>query len=87
MCLSRAQLNRKVKAITGLTTTEFVLNIRISVAKQLLDTTKMPIYEVSMACGIDNVTYFNTIFKKSVGMTPLQYRDRNKSAEAKMAES
>ena len=86
MCLSRAQLNRKVKAITGLTTTDFVLNIRVSVAKQLLDTTEIPVYEVSQACGIDNVTYFNTIFKKQTGMTPLQYRSRGESEDSSVNE-
>lgn len=81
LCISRAQLNRKLKAITGLTTTEYILHIRISLAKRLLDTTDLQIWEVAEKCGMDNVTYFGILFKKTVGITPLQYkkRDRDKS--------
>lgn len=79
LCISRAQLNRKLKAITGYTTTEYILQIRISLAKHLLDTTDMPIWEVAEKCGMDNATYFGIIFKKTVGTTPLQYKKRNKN--------
>lgn len=76
LCISRAQLNRKIKAITGYTTTEFILQIRISLAKKLLDMTAIPICEVALKCGMDNYSYFCTLFKKSTGMTPLQYKSR-----------
>lgn len=81
LCISRAQLNRKLKAITGFTTTEYILHIRIALAKRLLDTTDLQIWEVAEKCGMDNATYFGILFKKTVGMTPLQYKksDRNKS--------
>lgn len=76
MCVSRAQLNRKVKAMTGLTTTEFILQVRMSLAKQLLDTSDMPVWNVADRCGIDNDSYFCTLFKKVTGLTPLQYKNR-----------
>lgn len=76
LCMSRAQLNRKVKAITGYTTTDFILQIRISLAKQLLDTTDATIWEVALKCGMDNHTYFCTLFKKATGMSPMQYKNR-----------
>ena len=76
LCLSRVQLNRKIKAITGYTTTDFILQIRISLAKKLLDMTDISIWEVALKCGMDNYSYFCTLFKKSTGMTPLQYKSR-----------
>lgn len=76
LCLSRAQLNRKIKAITGYTTTELILQIRISLAKELLDTTNLTILEIALKCGMDNNSYFCTLFKKTTGMTPLQYKNR-----------
>lgn len=76
MSLSRIQLNRKIKAITGYTTTEYILHIRISLAKQLFDTTDMLVYEVALKCGIDNATYFSVLFKKYTGLTPQQYKAR-----------
>lgn len=79
LCISRAQLNRKLKAITGFTTTEYILQVRIALAKHLLDTTDLPIWEVAEKCGMDNATYFGIIFKKKVGMTPLHYKKRNKN--------
>lgn len=79
LCLSRAQLNRKLKAITGYTTTEYILQIRIVLAKRLLDETDSPVWEIALKCGIDNTPYFNILFKKSTGMTPLQYKNRNRS--------
>lgn len=77
MCISRTHLNRKVKSITGKTTSEFVLGIRISTAKELLLTTGLPVWEVSARCGIEDPTYFSTLFKKSIGKTPAQFRNEN----------
>lgn len=76
LCMSRAQLNRKVKAITGFTTTDYILQVRVSIAKKLLDTTDAASWEVARSCGMENYSYFCTIFKKSTGMTPLQYKNR-----------
>ena len=75
MCISRTHLNRKVKSITGVTTTDLVLNIRISTAKELLLGTSLPVWEVAHKCGIDDPTYFSTLFKKAVGKTPVQFRN------------
>lgn len=78
LCISRAQLNRKIKAITGETTTDLILKIKISYAKNLLDKTDKSIFEIAMDCGMDSDSYFCTLFKKATGLTPLQYRNRKK---------
>lgn len=75
-CLSRAQLNRKIKAITGYTTTEYILLIRVAIAKQLLVKTNLTIGEIAERCGVDDLPYFSQLFKKHVGKTPTQYRNR-----------
>ena len=75
MCVGRAQLNRKIKAITGYKTTEYILLARLSKAKDLLRTTDLPIGEISMKCGIEDVGYFSTLFRKHVGVTPTIYRN------------
>lgn len=74
MFLGRAQLNRKIKAITGMTVTEFILQLRIKMAKELLTTTDLTVSEVAYHCGMDNISYFTTLFKKVTGVTPGQYR-------------
>ena len=75
MYVGRAQLNRKIKAITGYKTTEYILMARLSKAKHLLRTTELPVGEIAMQCGIEDVGYFSTLFRKHVGMTPTMYRN------------
>ena len=74
MCISRTHLNRKVKSITGGTTSDLVLSYRISKAKELLLTTDLPVWEVAEQCGISDPAYFSTLFKKAVGKSPGQLR-------------
>ena len=74
MCISRTHLNRKVKSITGGTTSDLVLNYRIAKAKELLLTTDLPVWEVAEQCGISDPAYFSTLFKKAVGKSPVQLR-------------
>ena len=74
MCISRTHLNRKVKSITGGTTSDLVLSYRIAKAKELLLTTDLPVWEVAEQCGISAPAYFCTLFKKAVGKSPGQLR-------------
>ena len=81
LCTSRTSLNRRIKSITGFTTTEFIAQMRLAKAKKRLDETDKPINIIAMECGIDNVPYFNTMFKKTTGMTPTQYKTRRKRSD------
>ena len=74
MCISRTHLNRKVKSITGGTTSDLVLSYRIAKAKELLLSTDLPVWEVAEQCGISDPAYFCTLFKKAVGKSPGQLR-------------
>ena len=74
MCIGRVQLNRKIKAMTGCKTTEYILKVRMDKAKMLLSTTGLSVGEISMRCGIEDVGYFSTLFRKTVGVTPTAYR-------------
>ncbi|MGN0190649.1 MAG: ATP-binding protein, partial [Candidatus Cryptobacteroides sp.] len=79
LCVTRTQLNRKIKAITGLTTTEYINRIRISLAKKLLDNSDLLIGDIALRCGVDDLAYFSSIFKKATGHTPSGWRNRKKS--------
>ena len=83
LCITRIQLNRKVKAITGLTTTEYISRIRISLAKKLLDSTDILVGDIALRCCVDDVAYFCSMFRKATGMTPTAWRARNGGVKTK----
>ena len=47
----------------------------------MLDNTKYNVTQIATAVGYDNPHYFSRLFKKHAGMTPLEYRNRNKDKE------
>jgi len=74
MCLSPSQLNRRIKAATGLTTTNYVLKVRLNKAKKLLMKSQKPIGEIALDCGFGDFAYFSRSFKKEFGMTPTSFQ-------------
>ncbi len=73
--ISRAQLHRKMKEITGISTGEFIRNLRLQQAARLIREGKINITQVAYAVGFNNQTYFSTVFKKYYGKTPTEYAD------------
>ncbi|MDR1523682.1 MAG: response regulator, partial [Tannerella sp.] len=73
MCLSRTQLYRKIKALTGKTPSLFVSTLRLKYAAELLTTTALSIQEIADRTGFNNASYFTTSFKKLYGATPTEY--------------
>lgn len=65
---------RNFKQITGTSPMQYILNIRISNAATLLETTDYNITEISTIIGYDNPLYFSRIFKKQKGVSPANYR-------------
>ena len=74
--ITKTQLNRKFKAVTGCTVSDEILLRRIEMAKRLLDNENLLVGEIASSCGIDDISYFGAVFKKVTGMTPSQYRKR-----------
>lgn len=62
---------------TGKTVNEHIMSLRFSKAKELLTTTNITINDISEKVGFTNPTYFITLFRKSFGMSPNQYRSEN----------
>ncbi|MFD0616157.1 helix-turn-helix transcriptional regulator [Paenibacillus sp. GCM10027629] len=52
--------------------------VKINTAKLMLIQTNDTIRQISSTLGFDNVTYFHRLFKNIEGVTPKQYRERNK---------
>lgn len=71
LCLSRAQVHRKVKAITGISTSALVRNIRLEKALLLLqENNELNINEVAYACGFSSPSYFTKSFVDYFGKKP-----------------
>ena len=71
--ISRVHLHRKMKELTGQTPHNFIRNIRLKKAANLLGNQGMNITEVMYACGFSNPTSFSTVFKKFYGVSPRDY--------------
>ena len=74
MHLSRPQLDRRMKQLTQKTAMAYLLDRRMTYARELLLTTKMPIAEVAVACGFEDTSYFTRVFKQHYGSTPSAMR-------------
>lgn len=77
--LSRVQMYRKIKAITGLSTVELLRTARLERSKVLLLTTDKTIAQVAFAVGFSTPSYFTTCFKQEYDMYPTDFRERHTS--------
>ena len=77
--VSPSYLSALFKRETGQTLTQFVNQSRIRYGLFLLNSSHMQIQTVAQHCGIPNLNYFTRLFKKQVGMTPSEYRNRIRS--------
>ena len=77
--VSRVQLYRKVKAIFGVSISDYISDIRLEKAKSMLENTSLPISEVAYASGFASPSYFSTSFKNKFGNSPGTFRKSSQS--------
>jgi len=74
--LGRSRFAHYCKKITNMTAAEYSSHCRIEKAKKLFnENQEMNILDIAMACGFESSQYFATVFKKTIGITPSQYRE------------
>ncbi|WP_162339645.1 hybrid sensor histidine kinase/response regulator transcription factor [Cyclobacterium salsum] len=73
--LSRSQVHRKIKAITGYSTSIYIRMIRLEKAKELLTVENLTIAEVAYRVGFKSPVYFSQIFRKTFGESPSESRN------------
>lgn len=73
LCMSNSTLYRKMKALTGLSTNEYIRKIKMQYAERLLLEGKYNISEVAFRVGINSAVYFRQCFKEEFGMVPSDY--------------
>jgi len=76
MQTSRTQLHRKLKAITNMTTSEFIRSQRLKLAKELLQKSDATISEIAYQVGFNTPSYFIKCFKEIYHCTPNEYQSK-----------
>ena len=72
--LSRSYLSKKFKSSTGFGFKEYMINIRIKKACELLLGTDKTITEIAFECGFNDSNYFGDAFRRVKGVSPHKYR-------------
>ncbi len=67
-------LQKQFKRYVGMSPSEYQIFLRMTKAKELLRSTKLPVGEIAYGVGIENLGYFTRQFKQQEGMTPQEYR-------------
>lgn len=79
--MSRSTLARKIKGITGRTPLDFIKDIKMKHACQMLKNKRMSIAEMVIALGYNDHKYFATSFREVYGMTPSEYQKKVEEIE------
>lgn len=76
--MSNSYFSRLFKQHTGKNFVDYLTTKRIDVAKQLLRSTDLKIYEIAETIGYSESRYFNQLFKRITNHTPSEYRGIHK---------
>ena len=74
LSLSKSSLYRKIKTTTGLSPIEFIRNIKLKHASEMLKNNTISIAEVAYAVGFSDPKYFSSCFKTEFNITPSEYQ-------------
>lgn len=74
VAMSKNHLSKIFKQQEGQGIWDYLTEIRMRKAKELLATTELKVYQIAEQVGYDNFYYFNKLFKKTFGVTPLEYK-------------
>ena len=75
--IGRSVFFKKLKSLTGLAPIEFIREVRVKRAAQLIESGEYTISQVTYMVGCNDPRYFSRIFKQRFGVTPSEYRDKN----------
>jgi AraC-like DNA-binding protein len=78
MAMSRVNLFRKLKALTGDTPSGLIKTLRLKTAAKMLEKGEESITHIALNTGFSNSSLFAQVFKKEYGMTPGEYRKLNR---------
>jgi AraC-like DNA-binding protein len=74
--MSRSSFFAKLKTLTGLSPIEFIQQMRVKRAAQLIEEDQYSMSEIATMVGINDPHYFSRYFKKAYSMTPTEYKKK-----------
>ena len=74
--LAERSFNRRFAKATGMTPLEYVHTLRLEEAKHMLERGELPVEAIAQEVGYEDASFFGRLFRRSVGITPAQYRKR-----------
>ncbi len=75
--LSPNHFHRIFTRAMGITPNNFITKLKLDRAKELLIRTNLPVSEISVRCGFENIPYFSFLFKKNTDLSPGEFRKRH----------
>ena len=82
-CMSYSKFRKIFKEYTGFAPSQYIQEVRITMAKELLTNTSKSIKEIAIELGYEKKDYFFTVFKKVTGNTPITYRRHTQGEDLK----
>jgi two-component system response regulator YesN len=80
--ISPFYLSKIFKKHTGVNFIDYLTNLKIEKAKELLEYTDMPVINIAIELSFNEPNYFARVFRKTVGMTPSKYREAKRQTSA-----
>lgn len=74
--LSVSHLQREFQRLFGITPSDYILRVRLLIARRQLEQTKDPVGKIALDCGFYDQSHFTRAFHASTGLRPLAYRNR-----------
>lgn len=74
--LSRSQFHRRLKEIIGMAPSDYIRNVKLQKASELLRQSDLDIAQIAYSLGFNAQSHFSTLFKRFSGLTPSEYRMR-----------
>jgi len=76
MNMSKSPFYQKIKALTDQTPSEFVRNLKLKRAAEMLSKGKMQVSEVAYELGFNNLSYFSKSYRNLFGESPSSYMNK-----------
>jgi AraC-like DNA-binding protein len=76
--INEAKLKEGFRELYGQSIHSYLQQLRLEKAQELLLTTRMTVTDITYEIGYSHVTHFTTLFRKEIGLTPTEWRKKNK---------